>query len=120
LYSNFKEYASDLQTFLGSKAIEGEVKKEEECLNTLAEDERLQQLSLRYNINTKIKDIGYILLSVFRNLFTLILISVKLCSMLLISVDVLDVLIISRIDKSPTQSLWFVEMQSGQQGYMYI
>ena len=52
-----KDYASDLQTFLGSKAIEGEVKKEEECLNTLAEDERLQQLSLRYNINTKIKDI---------------------------------------------------------------
>jgi hypothetical protein len=52
-----KEYASDLQTFLGSKAIEGEVKKEEECLNTLAEDEHLQQLSLRYNINTKIKDI---------------------------------------------------------------
>jgi hypothetical protein len=43
-----KEYASDLQTFLGSKAIEGEVKKEEECLNTLAEDEHLQQLSLRY------------------------------------------------------------------------
>jgi hypothetical protein len=52
-----KEYASDLHTFLGSKSIEGEVKKEEECLNTLAEDEHLQQLSLRYNINTKIKDI---------------------------------------------------------------
>jgi DNA-binding beta-propeller fold protein YncE len=52
-----KEYASDLQTFLGSKAIEGEVRKEEECLNTLGEDEHLQQFSLRYNINTKIKDI---------------------------------------------------------------
>jgi hypothetical protein len=38
------------------------------------------------------------------------------CSMLSITVDVLDVLIISRIDKSPTQSLWFVEIQSGQQG----
>jgi hypothetical protein len=32
--------------------------------------------------------------------------------MLSINVDVLDVLIISRIDKSPTQSLWFVEIQS--------
>ena len=53
-----KEYASDLQTFLGSKAIEEEVKKEEEeYLKTLSEDGCLQQLNLRYNINTKIKDI---------------------------------------------------------------
>jgi hypothetical protein len=36
--------------------------------------------------------------------------------MLSINVDVLDVLITSRIEKSPTQSLWFVEMQYGQQG----
>jgi hypothetical protein len=35
---------------------------------------------------------------------------------LLSNVDVFDVLIISRIDKSPTQSLWFVEIQSGQHG----
>ena len=33
-----KEYASDLQTFLGSKAIEEEVKKEEEYLMILFED----------------------------------------------------------------------------------
>jgi hypothetical protein len=46
----------------------------------------------------------------------LFLISVKFCSMLSINVDVLDVLIISRIDKSPTQSLWFVEIQHGQKG----
>jgi DNA-binding beta-propeller fold protein YncE len=52
-----KEYASDLQTFLGSKAIEGEVKKEEEYLMALSEDGCLQQLNLRYNINTEIKDI---------------------------------------------------------------
>ena len=51
-----KEYASDLQTFLGSKVIEEEVKKEEENLMALSEDECLQQLNLRY-INTKIKDI---------------------------------------------------------------
>ena len=52
-----KEYASDLQTFLGSKAIEEEVKKEEENLMALSEDGCLQQLNLRYNINTKINDI---------------------------------------------------------------
>ena len=49
-----KEYASDLHTFLGSKAIEEEVKKEEEYLMALSKDGCLQQLDLRYNINTKI------------------------------------------------------------------
>jgi hypothetical protein len=52
-----KEYASDLQTFLGSKAIEEEAKKEEEYLMALSEDGCLQQLNLRYNINTNIKNI---------------------------------------------------------------
>jgi hypothetical protein len=52
-----KEYASDLQTLLGSKVIEEEVKKEEEYLMALSEDGCLQRLNLRYNINTKIKDI---------------------------------------------------------------
>ena len=52
-----KEYASDLQTFLGSKAIEEEVKKEEENLMALSEDGCLQQLNLGYTINTKIQDI---------------------------------------------------------------
>lgn len=52
-----KEYASDLQTFLGSKAIEEEVKKEEEYRMALSQDGCLQQLNLGYNINTKIKDI---------------------------------------------------------------
>jgi hypothetical protein len=52
-----KEYASNLQTFLGSKAIDEEVKKEEEYLMVLSEDGWLQQLTLRYNINTNIKDI---------------------------------------------------------------
>ena len=52
-----KEYASDLQTFLGSKAIEEEVKKEDEYLMALSEYGCLQQLNLIFNINTKIKDI---------------------------------------------------------------
>jgi hypothetical protein len=38
-------------------AFEEEVKKEEEYLMALSEDGCLQQLNLRYNINTKIKDI---------------------------------------------------------------
>ena len=52
-----KEYASELQTLLGSKAIEEEVKKEEENFMALSEDGYLQQLSLRYNINTQIQNI---------------------------------------------------------------
>jgi DNA-binding beta-propeller fold protein YncE len=52
-----KEYASDLQTFLGSKAIEEEVKKEEKYIMTLSEDGCLQQLNLKCNIDEKIKGI---------------------------------------------------------------
>ena len=52
-----KEYASDLQTFLCSKAIEKEVKKKEDYLKFLYKDGCLQQLNLRHNINTKMKDI---------------------------------------------------------------
>jgi DNA-binding beta-propeller fold protein YncE len=51
-----KEYASDLQTFLGSKAIEEEVKKEEKYILALSEDGCLQQLNLKCNINKQIKD----------------------------------------------------------------
>jgi DNA-binding beta-propeller fold protein YncE len=52
-----KEYASDLQTFIGSKAIEEEVKKEEKYIMALSEDGCLQQLSLKCSIDKKIKDI---------------------------------------------------------------
>jgi hypothetical protein len=52
-----KEYASALQIFQGSKTIEEEVKKEEEYIMALSDDGCLQQLNLRFNINTKIKDI---------------------------------------------------------------
>jgi hypothetical protein len=51
-----KEYASDLQTFLGSKAIEEEVKKEEKYIMALSEDGCLQQLNLKCSINEKIND----------------------------------------------------------------
>jgi DNA-binding beta-propeller fold protein YncE len=52
-----KEYASDLQTFLGSKAIEEEVKKEEKYIIALSEDGCLQQLNLKCSMDKKIKDI---------------------------------------------------------------
>ena len=52
-----KEYASDLQTFLGSKTIGEEVKKEEKYIMDLSEDGCLQQLNLKCSINNKIKDI---------------------------------------------------------------
>jgi hypothetical protein len=52
-----KEYASDLQTFLGSKAIEEEVKKEERYIMALSEDGCIQQLSLKCSIDKQIKDI---------------------------------------------------------------
>ena len=45
-----KEYASDLHTFLGSKAIAEDVNKEEKYLMPLSEDGCLQQLSLGYRI----------------------------------------------------------------------
>jgi hypothetical protein len=52
-----KEYASDLQTFLGSKTIEEEVKKEEKYIIALSEDGCLQQLNLKCSMDKKIKDI---------------------------------------------------------------
>ena len=52
-----KEYASDLQTFLGSKAIEEKVKKEEKYIMALSEHGCLQQLNLKCNIENKIKGI---------------------------------------------------------------
>jgi DNA-binding beta-propeller fold protein YncE len=55
--TTIKEYASDLQTFLGSKAIEEEAKREEKYIMALSEDGCLQQLNLKCSINNKIKDI---------------------------------------------------------------
>ena len=54
--TTIKEYASDLQTFLGSKAIEEEVKREEKYIMALSEDGCLQQLNLKCSINEKIND----------------------------------------------------------------
>jgi hypothetical protein len=51
-----KEYASDLQTFLGSKSIEVEVEKQEKFMESLSEDGSLKQLNIKCSIDNKILD----------------------------------------------------------------
>ena len=51
-----KEYASDLQTFLGSKSIEVEVEKQEKLMESLSENGSLKQLNIKCSIDNKILD----------------------------------------------------------------
>ena len=51
-----KEYASDLQTFLGSKSIEVEVEKQEKFVESLSENGSLKQLNIKCSIENKILD----------------------------------------------------------------
>ena len=51
------EYASDLQTFLGSKSIEVEVEKQERLMESLSEDGSLKQLNIKCSIDNKILDL---------------------------------------------------------------
>ena len=52
-----KEYASDLQTFLGSKSIEVEVEKQEKFVESLSEDGSLKQLNIKCSIDNNILDL---------------------------------------------------------------
>jgi hypothetical protein len=52
-----KEYASDLQTFLGSKSIEVEVEKQEKYVESLSEDGSLKQFNIKCSIENKILDL---------------------------------------------------------------
>jgi DNA-binding beta-propeller fold protein YncE len=52
-----KEYASDLQTFLGSKSIEVEVEKQEKFMESLSENGSLKQLNIKCSIDNKILDL---------------------------------------------------------------
>ena len=52
-----KEYASDLQTFLGSKSIEVEVEKQEKFVESLSEDGSLKHLNIKCSIDNKILDL---------------------------------------------------------------
>jgi hypothetical protein len=67
-----KLYASDLQTFLGGRAILREVEEEEMHVTTLLEDKCLQQVNLCYRPDEKMAAInnieiylhlGYVILS---------------------------------------------------------
>jgi DNA-binding beta-propeller fold protein YncE len=51
------EYASDLQTFLGSKSIEVEVEKQEKLMESLSEDGSLKQLNIKCSIDNTILDL---------------------------------------------------------------
>jgi hypothetical protein len=51
------EYASDLQTFLGSKSIEVEVEKQEKFMESLSENGSLKQLNIKCSIDNKILDL---------------------------------------------------------------
>jgi hypothetical protein len=52
-----KEFASDLQTFLGSKSIEVEVEKQEQFVESLSEDGSLKQLNIKCSIDNNILDL---------------------------------------------------------------
>ncbi|XP_063435161.1 uncharacterized protein LOC134716228 [Mytilus trossulus] len=55
--SALREYASDLQTFLGSKMIETEIKKHELSMQSLYKDDCLQKIDLNCKIEDKISDV---------------------------------------------------------------
>ncbi|XP_063417726.1 uncharacterized protein LOC134700302 [Mytilus trossulus] len=55
--SAIKKYASDLQSFIGSKSIESEVEAEETYLNSLTKDGSFNQIRLKLDIDTKLLNI---------------------------------------------------------------
>ncbi|VDI66259.1 Hypothetical predicted protein [Mytilus galloprovincialis] len=55
--SAIKEYASDLQTFLGSKMIETEIQKYETFLQSLFDDGSLRMIDINCKIDDKITDV---------------------------------------------------------------
>ncbi|CAG2192554.1 unnamed protein product [Mytilus edulis] len=55
--SAVKDYASDLQAFLGSKMIETEIQKYETFLQSLFDDGSLRKIDINCKINDKITDI---------------------------------------------------------------
>ncbi|CAC5395552.1 unnamed protein product [Mytilus coruscus] len=57
--SAINEYVSDLQTFLGSKMIETEIKKNEIFMQSLFENGRLQKIDLNCKIEDNLSDVLY-------------------------------------------------------------
>ncbi|CAC5373367.1 unnamed protein product [Mytilus coruscus] len=52
-----KNFATELQTFLGGKMFEAEIQKEEKFIQSLIEDGDLQQINLQCRIDDKMSDI---------------------------------------------------------------
>ncbi|CAC5421163.1 unnamed protein product [Mytilus coruscus] len=55
--SDLKNYASNFQTFVGSKKMERKIHTEETYIQSLSKDERLKQLSLKYFNNKEIENL---------------------------------------------------------------
>ncbi|XP_071171624.1 uncharacterized protein [Mytilus edulis] len=55
--SDLEKYASDFQTFVGSKKIEKEIQSEETYIQSLTKDERLKQVSLKYSNNEELDNV---------------------------------------------------------------
>ncbi|CAG2204791.1 unnamed protein product [Mytilus edulis] len=55
--SSVKEYATDLQTFLGSKSLESEIQREEIVFQSLIDDDSFHQTNLKSSISEKILDL---------------------------------------------------------------
>ncbi|CAC5418665.1 unnamed protein product [Mytilus coruscus] len=55
--STIKQYASDLQIFLGSKTIETEVQKQEKAMQSIFDDRSVDEVFLKCHIENSISDI---------------------------------------------------------------
>lgn len=55
--STIKQYASDLQTFLGSKTIEAELQRQEKAIQSIFEDRSVDEVFLKCNVDDTIRDI---------------------------------------------------------------
>ncbi|CAC5394051.1 unnamed protein product [Mytilus coruscus] len=56
-FKSIKQYASDLQTFLGMREIEVKVKEHEQFLQSLIETKGFEQLEIEYKVNTGMQSI---------------------------------------------------------------
>jgi SpoVK/Ycf46/Vps4 family AAA+-type ATPase len=93
-----QEYASDLQTFLGSKSIAVEVGKQEKLMESLSEDGSLKQLNIKCS-DDKFPSLSFTAMSM------LCFMCWRLCSVVAIMDDVFAVLMSSGIAIRLTQFL---------------
>ncbi|CAG2200738.1 unnamed protein product [Mytilus edulis] len=56
---SFRKYASNLQTFLGARILEVEIKKKEEYLQSLLDDGSLQQVFINFEVTENVSGIQF-------------------------------------------------------------